>query len=48
MNTEFKNIIELVKDQEKKLLFIHLFEKGNNLQKARLLERIEKIITIKN
>jgi hypothetical protein len=48
MNSEFKNIIELVKDQEKKILFIDLFKKGNNLQKAKLLERIEKFITIKN
>lgn len=47
MNTEFNNIIKLVKDQEKKLLFIHLFEKGNNLKKAKLLQRIEKLITIK-
>ncbi len=44
MQNQFDNIIKLVKDDQKKSLFIHLFNKGNNLQKARLLERIEKLI----
>ena len=44
MNLEFKNIINSVKDLDKKQLFTFLFNKGNNLQKARLLERIKREI----
>jgi len=44
MKTEFENLINSVKNLEKRQLFIYLFEKGNNLHKARLLERIKREI----